>query len=96
MILNRKELAGVLGEKGHFPTSESAKSVDLFFETLLDALEGGQEIKISGFGVFKVRAKAARKGRNPKTGARVEIPARRVVSFKPSSALRKALNPGAV
>ena len=92
MTLNRKELAAVLGEKGLFPASKSAKFVDLFFETLLEALEGGQEIKISGFGVFKVRAKAARKGRNPKTGDRIEIPARRVVSFKPSGVLRKALN----
>ena len=92
MTLNKKELAAVLGEKGHFPASKSAKFVDLLFETLHEALGGGQEIKISGFGVFKVRAKAARKGRNPKTGDRIEIPARRVVSFKPSGAVRKALN----
>jgi len=92
MTLNRKELAAVLGEKGLFPASKGAKFVDLFFETLLEALEGGQEIKISGFGIFKVRAKAARKGKNPKTGDRIEIPPCRVVSFKPGGKLRKALN----
>ena len=68
--------------------------MDLLFEAMVEALDRGEKIKIPGFGVFKVRAKAARKGRNPKTGDRIEIPARRVVSFKPSGAVRKALNRG--
>jgi len=94
MTLNKKELAAVLGEKGHFPASKSAKFVDLLFEAMVEALDRGEKIKIPGFGVFKVREKAARKGRNPKTGERIQICTRQVVTFNPSVALRKALNRG--
>ena len=57
-----------------------------------ETLEGGEKIKISGFGNFVVRQKRPRKGRNPKTGEEMVISGRRVVTFKPSPVLRKALN----
>ena len=61
-----------------------------------ETLERGEKIKIPGFGVFNVREKKARLGRNPKSGERMEISARRVVGFKPCGVLRKALNRGDV
>jgi integration host factor subunit alpha len=60
-----------------------------------ETLEKGEKIKISGFGNFIVREKKPRKGRNPKTGLELTISARRVLTFKPSRLLRKAVNQGA-
>jgi integration host factor subunit alpha len=67
--------------------------VDLVFDLLKETLEKGDKIKISGFGNFVVREKRPRKGRNPQTGDEIQITARRVLTFKPSQVLRKALNP---
>ncbi len=93
--MTRKELAAALSENMLFPAQESAEVVDLFFEVISEGLGRGEKIKIHGFGNFNVREKAARKGRNPKTGERMEISARRVVTFRPSALLREALNRGA-
>jgi len=57
-----------------------------------DYLDKGNDVMISGFGKWTVKAKKARKGRNPQTGADLTIAARRVVTFKPSNVLRKAVN----
>ena len=65
------------------------KFVDQVFEIMKEALERGEKVRISGFGNFTVREKRARRGRNPKTGERMEISARRVVSFKPSGTLSR-------
>ena len=92
MAMTRKELSEILGEKTLFPASKCAEFVDMVFETLAETLERGEKIKISGFGNFVLKEKAARKGRNPQTGEKMEITARRVVKFKPSLVLRKALN----
>jgi integration host factor subunit alpha len=96
MTLSKKELAIMLNERGLFPASKSAKFVDLFYEAMVEALERGERVKIPGFGSFTVREKKARLGRNPKTGERMEISARRVVVFNPSGTLRRALNQGGV
>jgi integration host factor subunit alpha len=61
-----------------------------------ETLERGEKIKIPGFGIFTVREKAARKGRNPRTGGRMQISARRGVTFKPSGVLRRTLNRGGI
>jgi integration host factor subunit alpha len=90
--MTRKELAAVLIEKAGFEASKVAEFVDQVFEIIKEALEKGEKVKIPGFGVFIVRGKKARLGRNPKTGDRVEISARQVVSFKPSGVLRRTLN----
>ena len=56
--------------------------VDTVFETLKETMERGENVKLTGFGVFTVRDKRTRTGRNPKTGESIEITARRVVTFK--------------
>lgn len=73
------------------PRIESADMLEAVLETMKEALEGGETIKASGFGNFVVRAKAARKGRNPKTNTAMTLPKRRVLVFKPSQVLRAAL-----
>lgn len=92
MSITRKELSEMLGEKVLFSASKCADFVDMAFEVMAETLERGEKIKITGFGNFVVREKRARTGRNPQTGERMEITARRVVTFKPSLLLRKALN----
>ncbi len=90
--MTRKELSEMLGEKSLFSPSKCAEFLDMVFELMTEALEKREKIKISGFGNFVVREKAARKGRNPQTGEKIEIAGRRVVKFKPSACLRKTLN----
>jgi integration host factor subunit alpha len=94
MTITRKELAAILSEKTGFTVKESAEFLDRVFEILTETLERGEKIKIHGFGNFVVREKRARRGRNPKTGERIQISSRRVVTFKPRIVLRKALNKG--
>ena len=62
------------------------------FSEIKSALVSGESVKISGFGVLAPRHKRARKGRDPQTGEEIEIPARRVVTFKVSPVLRKKMN----
>src|ERR1700722_11041753 len=66
--------------------------VDTLFESVIGALKSGDKIEIRGFGSFRTRQRNARTGRNPKTGAKVDVPAKRVPFFKPSKELRDSVN----
>lgn len=74
--------------------SESSDLVEAVLEEMKVALESGTNVKISGFGTFVVRQKAARRGRNPHTSEAIVISRRTVLTFKPSAMLRQALNAG--
>ncbi len=67
---------------------EARELVDSFFEELIASLAVGEQVKLSGFGNFDLRDKNERPGRNPKTGEKVPITARRVVTFRPGQKLR--------
>jgi integration host factor subunit alpha len=67
---------------------EAKDLVEMFFEEIRNALEAGQQVKLSGFGNFNLRYKNERPGRNPKTGEEIPITARRVVSFHPGQKLK--------
>jgi integration host factor subunit alpha len=79
-------------EKLGFSKKDAAKIVESVFEIMKDGLASGEKIKISGFGNFSVKEKNSRRGRNPQTGSEIEITARKVLTFKSSQVLRKALN----
>lgn len=66
--------------------------VDTVFESIVRSLRTGQKIEIRGFGSFRTRERKSRLGRNPKTGARVEVPAKRIPYFKPSKELKDVVN----
>jgi len=66
--------------------------VNTFFESIVDSLQRQEKIELRGFGSFKLRHRRARVGRNPKTGARVEVPAKVVPYFKPGKDLRELVN----
>ena len=70
----------------------SAEMVEAVFSIIKSTLETGETLKISGFGSFVVKQKNDRRGRNPQTGETITIEARRVLSFKPSTVLRDAIN----
>jgi integration host factor subunit alpha len=89
--MTKIDLVKILSEKMGWALKESTEIVEQVFEIIQETLERGEKIKISGFGNFNIRTKRPRKGRNPKSGEELVISGRRVVTFKPSSVLRKVL-----
>ena len=89
MALTRAELAEALCEELSLNGREAKELVEVFFEEVKVALEGGELVRLSGFGKFTLRDKRERPGRNPKTGEKVTIAARRVVTFYPGPKLRR-------
>lgn len=89
--MNKTELVSVVSEKSEFSKKESAQIVDALFASIEEALAKGEKVQLIGFGTFEVRERAARKGRNPQTGAEIEIPASKVPAFKPGKALKDAV-----
>ncbi len=86
--VTKAELADVLFERLGLNKREAKDMVDYFFEEVREALERGDDVKLSGFGMFNLRVKSPRPGRNPKTGEEIPITARRVVTFHASSKLK--------
>jgi integration host factor subunit beta len=74
------------------PRKESETIVETIFDSIIGSLQKGQKIEIRGFGSFRTRERRGRVGRNPKTGAKVEVPAKRIPFFKPSKELKDFVN----
>src|SRR5216110_1447060 len=74
------------------PRKESETIVETIFESIIQALQTGDKIEIRGFGSFRTRQRRGRVGRNPKTGAKVEVPPKRIPFFKPSKELKDFVN----
>ena len=89
--VTRAGLARAVHQETGLPQSEAAALVETVIETIAERLTAGEAVGISGFGSFGVRDKAPRQGRNPKTGEPAAIPARRVVTFRPSTVLRQRI-----
>jgi len=85
-----------IAEKIHtatgFSKKESAEMMEAVFSIMKTTLESGDNLKISGFGNFIVKQKKDRRGRNPQTGDSITIEARRILTFKPSMLLKRAIN----
>ena len=92
MSLTKADIVERVYKEAGFSKKEAADLVDLVFKIIKDTLARGEKVKISGFGNFSIRDKATRVGRNPQTGDRITLGARRVVKFKPSQILRTQLN----
>src|SRR5271169_1349605 len=74
------------------PRKESETIVETIFESIIEALQKGDKIEIRGFGSFRTRDRRGRIGRNPKTGEKVEVPAKKIPFFKPSKELKDFVN----
>ncbi|HZV17984.1 MAG TPA: integration host factor subunit alpha [Sphingobium sp.] len=86
--LTRAEIAEHLNKQVGLSRADSAHLVEQVLDLVAEALENGENVKISGFGTFVLRDKNERIGRNPKTGVEVPITSRRVLTFRPSQSLR--------
>lgn len=89
--LTKAEIADAINEQIGLNKRESKDLIDAFFTLIRETVTAGESVKISGFGNFQVRTKAARPGRNPRTGEEIPIAARRVVTFSASQKLRERL-----
>jgi integration host factor subunit beta len=78
------------------PRKESEAVVETIFESMIGALQGGDRIEIRGFGSFRTRQRRGRTGRNPKTGAKVEVPPKRIPFFRVSKELKNQVNGGVI
>jgi len=74
------------------PRKESETIVETIFDSIIAALQGDDKIEIRGFGSFRTRQRRGRTGRNPKTGAKVAVPAKKIPYFKPSKELKDFVN----
>lgn len=92
--LTRADLAEAINRKVGLSRSESLGMVESILDHMADALESGENVKISGFGTFLLRDKGERVGRNPKTGVEVPITPRRVLTFRASQMLKERIAKG--
>ncbi len=90
--MTKAEIAERIQSKTGFSKKDSAELLESVFSIMKTTLESGEKIKVAGFGNFEVKQKKDRRGRNPQTGETITIEARRILSFKPSTVLRKAIN----
>lgn len=89
--LTKIDIVEKLSQNLHFNKREAKNLVNVFFREIAEILHSGESVKLPGFGQFKVRKKAARPGRNPKTGEAFEITARSVATFQASQYLKQSL-----
>jgi integration host factor subunit alpha len=90
--LTKDALIELIRDKVGYPVKEAKDILEMILEEIKGKLEEGKEVKISGFGKWMVKEKRSRPGRNPHTGQKIEITARRVVIFHPSDKLRDCVN----
>ncbi|MEA2013897.1 MAG: integration host factor subunit alpha [Thermodesulfobacteriota bacterium] len=90
--MTKADIIRNIHEKIGISKSDSAHFAESVFEIIKKTLAGGEDIKISGFGKLNIKEKTSRRGRNPQTGEEMKISARRVLTFKSSQVLKKALN----
>ena len=89
--VTKADLIEAVYTKVGFSKKESSEIVERILETMKATLARGEKLKVSGFGKFEVRHKNTRRGRNPQTNKELQIPAHRVVAFKPSQVLKAAI-----
>ncbi|MGD0293033.1 MAG: integration host factor subunit beta [Terracidiphilus sp.] len=91
--MTKADLVEKVTAAGELTRRDGEVIVETIFEAVIGALKSGDKIEIRGFGSFRTRQRKPRIGRNPKTGERVEVPAKKVPYFKPSKELRDLVNP---
>ncbi|TSC54138.1 MAG: DNA-binding protein HU-beta [Microgenomates group bacterium LiPW_16] len=89
--MTKADLIGYVAKKVNLTNKAAREAVGAVFGGISDALKKGEKVVITGFGTFSVRPRAARKGRNPQTGAPIDIPARKTPGFTAGKALKKVV-----
>lgn len=90
--MNKAELITAVGEKAELSHTDATKAVEAVLDLIEAALVNGEAVKLSGFGIFEKKTRAARIGTNPSTGEKIEIAEAKSVTFKPSKNLKEKLN----
>lgn len=90
--MNKTELIAVVAEKAGLSKKDAGNAVQATFEAIEKSLKKGDKVQLIGFGTFETRKRAARNGKNPKTGAAVKILACKAPAFKAGKALKEAVN----
>lgn len=91
IYLTKRDLIEVVAKKANLTSKAARDSVQVFITTIRDSLKRGEKVVITGFGTFSVRKRAARPGRNPKTGEKITLAARKAPGFTPGKTLKKAV-----
>jgi integration host factor subunit alpha len=92
--ITKADLSELIYEKPPIDKQKASQIVEDFIELIKSSLENEGKVMLSGFGSYEVKAKPPRRGRNPQTGETITLRSRKVVKFKPSQLLRKAINNG--
>ena len=90
--MNKNDLVAVVADKTGLSKADSTNAVDGVFDAITDALAGGGEVRLVGFGTFSVSQRRASEGRNPRTGERIKIPASKQPKFKAGKGLKDSVN----
>ena len=90
--MTKAELVDEVARSTELTKKDAEIIVNTVFQSIVDSLKAGEKIELRGFGSFRIRHRNARIGRNPKTGEKVEVPAKRIPYFKPGKELREMLN----
>ena len=90
--MTKQELVELMAAKSGLTKADSARALDAFMSAVVETLQKGEKVTLTGFGSFAVSKRAARDGRNPRTGEVVKIAARNSVSFKAGSKLKESVN----
>jgi len=88
----KADLINKISKEMNISKQEAETGVNLFFQTIKEAIINGEEIELRGFGSFRFRERGARSGRNPRTGKPVKVPPKKVLYFKPSKLLKNLIN----
>ncbi|GDX61696.1 DNA-binding protein HU [Candidatus Levyibacteriota bacterium] len=89
--MTKKDIIDVVAKKANLTNKAARESVQVFLNTIRDSLKRGEKVVITGFGTFSVRKRASRPGRNPKTGERIILAARKAPGFTPGKTLKKVI-----
>lgn len=90
--MTKADLVEIVASEADMTKKDVEQLVEIIFDSIVGTLNKGEKIELRGFGSFRVRERNARKGRNPKTGEPVDIPAKRVAYFKPGKDLKDIIN----
>ncbi len=89
--MNKGELIERIADESGMTKAEAQKHFEAFTGTVTEALKGGEEVQITGFGKFEARERAAREGVNPQSGEKMQIPAKKVPSFSAGNSLKESI-----
>ncbi len=90
--MNKNDLVAVVAEKSGLSKADSASAVESVFDAITEALSGGEDVRLVGFGTFSITNRRATQGRNPRTGERIQIPASKQPKFKAGKSLKESVN----